>query len=227
MLGVIVNALAIIVGSLLGLLFKKGIPEKISSAVMNAIGLCVVYIGIDGALDGENTIIVIVAMVIGTALGTFIDIDEKITKLANSVQDKFAKNSAKTNIAEGFVMGTLTFCIGAMAIYGSLQAGLQGDYETLFTKSILDFISASMFTVTMGIGVAFSSIPIFIYQGAIVLLAGVLQPILSGPIVNEIICAGSLMILAIGLNMIGVTKIKIANMLPALLFVPVLMAIFC
>ena len=226
MLGVIVNTLTVIIGGALGLLLKKGIPERVSKAVMAAIGLCTVYIGIDGALSGTNTIVLIVSMVLGTVVGTLLNIDGGITRLGNFVERKLKREDGKTSISEGFMTASLLFCVGAMTIVGSLNAGLNGDNKLLFTKSILDLISACMLASTLGIGVLFSALFVLLYQGGLVLLAGLLQNVLTdAALIAEITCAGSLMIIGLGLNLLGITKIKVADQLPAIIFVPIIYAL--
>lgn len=221
MTGVLVNTGTVILGSLIGLLLKKGIPEKVSKAVMTAIGLCTLYIGIDGALSGSNTLVLIVSMVFGTIVGTLIDIDAGINKVGLYIENKMKKDGKGSSVAEGFMTGSLLFCIGAMTIVGSLNSGLSGDNTLIYTKSVLDLISSCMLASTLGIGVLFSAIFVFVYQGGLVLLAGLLQNVLTDEaLIAEITCAGSVMIVALGLNLIGITKIKVANFLPALLFVP-------
>lgn len=219
MLGVIVNVITVLIGSSIGLLAKKGIPEKISQTVMFAIGLCTVYIGIDSALEGSNTIVLIISMVLGTIVGSLIDIDDKINRLGNFFESKMKGEHGR--VAEGFMTASLLFCVGAMTIVGSLNAGLTGDNEILFTKSCLDLISSCMLATTLGIGVMFAAAFVFVFQGALVLLAGLLQNVLTNPdIIAEITCAGGVMILGLGLNILGITKLKVANFLPAILFVP-------
>ena len=221
MIGVLANTATVLIGSALGLLLKKGIPERVSKAVMVAIGLVTVYIGIDGALEGSNTIVLIVSMVFGTIIGALIDIDDKINRLGNLIERKMKRGDGKTTIAEGFMTGSLLFCIGAMTIVGSLNSGLSGDNELIFAKSILDLISSCMLASTLGIGVMFAAIFVLFYQGALVLLAGLLQNVLTDmALVAEINCAGSIMIIGLGLNILGLSKFKIANMLPAILIVP-------
>ena len=222
MLGVTVNMLACVAGSLLGLLFRKGIPERFSEAIMKALALCVFLVGVSGALKGENTIVVIISMVLGTLVGTAVDIDGLLNRAGKAIEDKVSKNG-NGSFAKGFVTGSLLFCVGAMAIVGSLSAGLTGDNSTLYTKSVIDFFSAMMLTVTLGPGVALAGVSVFVYQGAIALLAGVLAPILSEPVTNEIICAGSLMIVGLSFNMLEITRLKVANYLPAVVFVPVIL----
>ena len=220
MLGVIVNAAAIVLGSLLGLLFKKGIPEKMSKAVMTGIALCILYIGVSGSLQCQNALVMIFSMVFGAIVGTLLDIDGAVNRLGDFVNAKVKKTDGNASVSEGFVTASLLFCVGAMAIVGSLSAGLRGEYETLFTKSLLDGISACMLAVSLGVGVALSAVMVFLYQGAIVLLANVIAPVLSETATAEITAVGSLLIVALALNMLGITKIKVANFLPALLFAP-------
>ena len=226
MIGVLVNTVAIVIGSLIGLLCKKGIPEKYSKAIMTGIALCVVLIGIDGMLKGENSLVAIVSMVLGAVLGTLLDIDAFFNRLGNNVQEKFAAKGRNSTIAEGFVTAGLLFGVGSMAIVGSLNAGISGDNEMLFTKSLLDFISAIMLSVSLGFGVMLSAGLILVYQGAIALLAGVIAPFLTESAIASMTCVGSLMIFALGLNMLEITKIKVANYLPALIFAPVITLIF-
>lgn len=222
MLGVLANTGAVIVGSLLGLLFKKGIPERVSGAVMAAIGLCTVYIGIDGVLEGSNTIVLIVSMVIGTICGTLLNIDGGINRLGSFVERRLSRTDGKTSVAQGFMTASLLFCIGAMTIVGSINAGLSNDNKILLTKSLLDLISSCMLASSLGIGVLFSALFVLVYQGGLVLLAGLLQSVLTDPaIIAEITCAGSIMIIGLGLNMLGITKLKIADQLPAIIFVPI------
>lgn len=221
MLGVLINVITVIIGSTLGLLLKKGIPDKISKAAMTAIGLCTVYIGIDGALQGDNTIVLILSLVFGTIIGTALDIDGKLEKIGLFFENKLKTKGEKGSVAQGFITASLLFCVGAMTIVGSLNAGLKGDNELLITKSILDLISSCMLASTLGIGVILAAVFVLIYQGGLVLLAGLLQNALTNEALTaEITCAGSVIIIALGLNILGITKIKVANFLPALLLVP-------
>lgn len=235
MVGTIVNCIAIILGCLAGLLIKGGIPEKISDTVMKGLGLCVVYIGISGSLKDENTIITIICIAIGAVIGEVIDIDEKLNSLGNFIEKKVNKKNnsntesndknKKVSIAEGFIYSSLIFCVGAMAIVGSLESGLQNNYETLFTKSILDGISSVVFTASLGVGVFFSAIAVLLYQGTITLFAGALSNILSEAVIISMTSIGSLLILGLGLNMLNATKIKVANLLPSI-FIPIILGIF-
>lgn len=222
MIGVIANTITVLIGSLCGLLLSRGIPEKVSDTVMRAIGLCTLYIGISGALEGENTLVLILSMAIGTMIGVWLDIDKHFTQAVEKIETKFRRGDGKVSLAEGFISASLLFCVGAMTIVGSLQAGLTGDNRMLFTKSILDLISSFIFASTLGIGVVASAGFVFVFQGAIVLAATWLAPLLSDAVIAEMTCAGSLLIVALGLNLIGVTKLKILNYLPAV-FLPLLL----
>lgn len=223
MLGVIVNAVAVVVGGLLGLLLKKGIPARVEKGVMAALGLCCAFIGIQGAMDGGDTLIIIISMVVGAIVGGIIDIDKGANRFGAWVERLFWKDDGSVSVAEGFVSATLLFCVGAMTIVGSLNSGLRGDHTMLFTKSLLDFFSGMMMAVSLGIGVALSSVSILVVQGGIALLAGVLEPLLNSipGSTEQIACVGSVMIIAIGLNLIGVTKIKVANFLPGIIIAPI------
>lgn len=225
MLGVIVNTVAVLLGGSVGTLCKKGIPEKLSNAVMIGIGLCAVYIGIDGALAGNNTLVLIISMVLGAIVGTLIDIDDKLNRLGKFVEKKFSK-SQSGSVAQGFVTGSLLFCVGSMTVVGSLNAGLLGDNQMLYTKSLLDLISSTMLAATFGFGVILSAVFVFVFQGALVLLAGLLQNLLSDAAIAEMTCAGSVIIIALGLNLIGLSKFKVANYMPAIIFAPILSFLF-
>lgn len=225
MYGVLANTLTIVLGSAIGLIFKKYIPKSLGDAVMKALGLCVVYIGISGALKGENTLILIISIVLGTVLGTVLKLEDRLNDFANKLQKKFKKSSSDSSFAQGFVSSTLLFCVGAMAVVGSLQAGLTGDNQMLYTKSALDGASSIIFASTFGAGTFFSAITVFLYQGAITLLSGFLSPLLSEACINEMTCVGSVLIIGIGLNMLGITKLKIMDYLPAV-FIPVIIFLF-
>lgn len=222
MIGVFVNVATVFIGSLVGLLLKKGIPDRVTGALMAGIGLCTVYIGISGALNGENTLVLILSMAIGTIIGTLLDIDGQLNRLAAYVESKFKQENGQVTVVEGFVTASLLFCVGAMTIVGSLQAGLTGDCEMLFTKATLDLISSCVLAASLGIGVMLSDIFVFVFQGGLVLLARVIAPFLTDYAIHEMTCAGSVLIIALGLNLIGVTKIKVANYLPVLLIPPIL-----
>ncbi|MBR2132111.1 MAG: DUF554 domain-containing protein [Oscillospiraceae bacterium] len=221
--GVIVNVIAVLLGASIGLFCKRGIPSHLTDAVMTGLGLCTLYVGIDGALAGGDILILIGSMVLGAITGTLMDIDGAINRLGTWVETRFRREGeAKISIAEGFVTATLLFCVGSMTVVGSLNAGISGDYEMLFTKSILDFVAAIMLAASLGVGVAFSAVSVLVIQGGIALLASLIAPVLTTSAIAEMTCAGSLLIIALSFNLIGVAKIKVANYLPAIVFAPVL-----
>ena len=222
--GVIVNTITVLIGSGVGLLLKKGIPERLNKAVMTAIGLCTIAIGITGIIKGQNQLVMILSMVFGAIVGTLIDIDKRLECLGNKLAKK--SNAQENTFSQGFVTASLLFCVGAMTIVGSMNAGISGDNQMLYTKSVLDLISSSMLASSLGFGVMCASGFVLFFQGALVALSMVLGSFLSDFAVAELICAGSVMITALGLNLIGVTKIKVANLLPGLIFVPVFCAVF-
>lgn len=226
MLGVLVNTCTVIIGSIAGLLFKKGLPQKYATAVMTGIGLCTIAIGISGILEGTNALILIISIVVGSVIGTLLDIDKRLNGLGKRLEKRFETSGGSSSIAQGFVTASLLFCVGSMTIVGSLNAGLSGDNELLFTKSLLDLVSAVILTVSLGIGVLFSAAFVFAFQGAIVVLSQFLQPVLSSGAIAEITCTGSLLIVALGFNLIGITKIKVANFLPAIFMAPLVYWIF-
>ena len=223
MLGVFVNVGAVIVGGLLGLLLKKGIPARVEKGVMTALGLCCSVMGIQGAMDGADMLIVIISMVLGAIIGGLINIDKGVNKLGQWVESRLRKDGDSVSLAEGFVSATLLFCVGAMTIVGSLNSGLRGDHSMLYAKSLLDFFAGMMMAVSLGIGVTLSAVSVLVIQGGIALLAGFIEPLLSAVpgSIEQISCVGNVMILAIGLNIMGITKIKVANFLPGLLVAPV------
>ena len=227
LLGVLVNVATVIIGSTIGLIFKKGISEKYTDAVMKGIGLCTLMIGVQGLLKGENQLVAIISMVLGAIVGTALDIDGKLNGAGDLLSKKLKKGDGdKVSITQGFVTASLLFCVGAMTIIGSLDSGLKGDHTTIFTKSILDLFSSCMLSASLGIGVIFAAIFVFIFQGGLVLAAGLLEPLLSDSAVAEITCAGSLMILALGFNLTGISKFKVANYFPALVFAPFVSYLF-
>ena len=226
MLGTIVNAIAIIGGCLVGLVVKGRLTEKISTTIMNGLALCILYIGISGALKGKDTLQMIICIALGALIGEIIDIDKRLNNLGDMIEKKIngkKKNSSsneKISISEGFVTSSLLFCVGAMAVVGALESGLQDNHTTLFAKSILDGISSIIFTSSLGIGVMLSSIAVLIYQGSITLLAGGLSTVLTDTVISNMSAVGSLLIVGLGFNMLGASKIKVANLLPAI-FIPI------
>lgn len=224
--GAVVNFFLVILGSVIGLLFGKIIPKKLTNAFMTGMALCVFLIGVDGILiDGVNIIIVIVSMIIGTVIGELIDLDALINKLGLSLENEFAKKGKNVAVAQGFSAATLLFCVGAMTIVGSISSGLSGDNATLYSKSVIDCISAIVLTTTMGFGVLFSCLSVLLIEGSITLLAVFASQVLTNDIIIHMSCVGSLLIVALSLNMLGITKIKVVNFVPAI-FVPILLCQF-
>ena len=220
MIGVIVNTVAVLIGSGLGLLLKKGIPEKWTDLIMKGIGLCTIYIGMSSAFECSQTLVLIVSIVLGVIIGAALDLDRRLNSFAERLEKRFSKEGEKVSVAEGFVTSSLLFCVGALTVVGSLQAGLTGDNEMLFTKSALDFISSIVFAASLGIGVMFSAGFVFVFQGLIVVCAGFFSPLLSDAIIAEMTSAGGLLIFALGLNLLGITKLKVMNYIPAI-FMPI------
>ena len=233
--GTIVNTLGVIAGALCGLVVKSlssgkkgketdgGLSKELPDAIMKGVALCVLLIGITGAITTTNIMIVIISIVVGGIIGTLCHLDSGITALGEFIEKKTGGRLG--SITQGFVTASLLFCVGAMAIVGSLNSGLTLDHKTLYAKSLLDMISACIFATTLGWGVVFSSALVFVYQGVITVAASWLAPVLSEVAINEMSAVGSLLIIALSLNMLGLTKIKVMNYVPAI-FLPILLVLF-
>ncbi len=234
--GTIVNALAVLCGSLAGMCIKwaagkfstglegsSNLGHRLQGIIMQGIALCVLLVGVSGSLKGENTLIAILSMVLGAILGELLDLDKRMNALGGWVQKKtehLIQNDGTASVSEGFITASLLFCVGAMSIVGALDDGLTGNHTTLYIKSMLDGISSVVFGASLGVGVAFSAVAVFLYQGIIAVLASFLQPFLGDAVIAEMTCVGSLLIVALSLNMLGVTKIKVMNLVPAI-FLPI------
>ena len=236
-LGVIVNGLVIVGASFVALILKKFIMkfdknnkvEKISDTIMSGLALCIIYMGISGALECQHVLICIISMVVGGLIGELIDIDKGLNSLGDKIEEKLNKGKTdvskeKVSISQGFVSASLLFCVGAMAVVGALNSGLFGNNDTLFSKSALDGVSSFLFSLTMGIGVLLSAVAVFLYEGIIACGAFLLKGVLSTAVITEMNAVGSLLILALGINMILKANIKVANLLPAM-FVPIIFGI--
>lgn len=223
LLGTIVNGVAIIFGTFLGKIFHR-IPEKIKTLVLQSIGLAVVILGIQMGLKSEQFLIVILSLLFGSIIGEVIDLDDKLNTLGLWIEKKMGAKE-EGGIAKGFVTATLIFAIGAMAIIGALDSGIRGDHSVLYTKSLLDGFTSLVLATTLGVGVLFSAFPVMIYQGLIALFATQIDKWIPQAIMDafiiEMTAAGGIMILAIGLNMLEITRVKVANMLPAILVVAI------
>ena len=219
--GTLVNAAAIIAGSLIGMLLRRGLPEKIKTVIMQGLGLCIVLIGIRGAVQTENEMVVILSIVIGGLIGSLIGIEKGLDRMGQALQNRLSKAFGASDIGKGFVTASLIFCVGSMAIVGSLNAGLKGDYSMLYAKALLDGVTSMVLSSTLGPGVMLSALPILVYQGGITLLAGLVSPILSDRVVTEMSAVGGLLIIGIGLNMIYDKHLRVGDLLPAV-FLPCL-----
>ena len=226
MAGTLVNCAAIIIGTLFGLIFKKGVSEKLSDTMTKGIALCVLFIGIDGAVSasasGSNVLIMIISIAVGGLIGHLLDLDGRINRLGEWVQNKFRKKGGNSPIAEAFVTATLLYCVGAMAIVGSIQSGIEGNHTTLFTKSLLDGIMAVVFASQLGFGVMLSAVPILIYQGGITLASGFIAPFMSDIVIAEMSGIGYVLIMGIGFNLMGVTRLKLMNYVPGIVIAAIL-----
>jgi uncharacterized membrane protein YqgA involved in biofilm formation len=219
MLGTIVNTIAIILGGILGLLFRKGISDRFKTTVMQSLGLAVFMIGLAGALRSENILLLIFSMVIGSLIGEGLNVEDKLSRLGQWIETKSGQGEGQ--VARGFVAASLIFCVGAMAIVGALESGLTGNHETLYAKSLLDGVSSVIFASTLGIGVLFSAVSVFVYQGAITLAAGALAAVLVDAVILEMAAIGGLLIMGIAINILEFKRIPVGNMLPAI-FIPLL-----
>lgn len=234
-LGTIVNVCAIIGASIVGVFLRKGIPEAIQDIVTKAVGLCVLFIGLSGVLSGmlqvqgqelvsTDTLVMVFCMVAGSMIGQWIDIENRLERLGMWCRKKIPASLASGSFTEAFVSSSLLFCVGAMAVVGALEDGLNHNYSTLFAKAVLDGILAVVFGASMGIGVAFSAAPVGIYQGSITVLAGLVRPYMTDLMITRMSFIGSILIFALGLNTVAGSKIRIGNMLPAV-FLPVLVCL--
>ena len=222
MVGTLINTVAILVGTALGLLLRKGIPERLRETVVQGQGLCVILIGLSGALKTGDTLCMIICMVAGALIGAAINIEKRLNDLGAFLERKVTRGQGETgSVAKGFVSASMLFCVGAMAIVGAMDSGLRGDHSTLIAKSALDGISAIFFASSLGIGVGLSAFAVLIYQGAIALLAMWIEPLLTQTVITEMSAVGGLLIVGIGLNMIYDKHIPVGNLLPAI-FLPML-----
>ncbi|NIK11560.1 DUF554 domain-containing protein [Alkalibacillus almallahensis] len=223
LLGPIVNGFGIVVGTLIGLFFSR-IPERFKETVMSGIGLTVILIGLSMSMTSDRIVVILLSLLTGAIIGELFDIDEKLNRLGGFIEAKFKSNTqSESKIAEGFVTASLIFVIGALAVVGALDSGLRGDHEVLYTKSFLDGFVALVLTTTLGIGVIFAAIPVLLYEGGIALFATQIDRFVSESFldlfIEDMTSTGGLLIVAIGLNLIKVTNIRVANLLPSLITV--------
>jgi uncharacterized membrane protein YqgA involved in biofilm formation len=223
LLGTAANAAAIILGGVAGSILKKGLSERFSSLIISSLGLLTMALGMMFAIESKNIMVVVFSLVLGAILGEWIDIEKRMNNLGDFVQDKL--KAKEGNFSQGFVTASLLFCVGSMAIMGALQSGLMNDHKILYTKAIMDGVIAVVFASTLGLGVALSFLPVFIYQGSIVLLASVVAPYLSQAVMTEMTATGGILLVGVGVNILEIKKIKVGNMLPAI-FLPILFMLF-
>ncbi len=218
MIGTIINSITIVFASLIGIFIGDKPNDRIRLALMQALGLVVAIIGIDMALKTQNILIVIASVLLGTAIGEVLGIEDWL----NRVESRFERKFSKSKFAEGFVTSTLLFCVGSMAIVGPIQEGLTGDTSILMAKSMLDGISSIALASTLGIGVLFSSIAVFIYQGSITIISRFIEPFVNQTIVDELTATGGVLIMAIAIKLLNLKDLRAGNMLPALFVAPVI-----
>lgn len=222
MLAVFINCIAVIVGSLLGMLVGKNVSEKFKEVVFTSSGLITIAMGIQMSLESTNFLALLIALLIGGAIGYLIGIEDGVYHLGEKLQKSLAKGGDSKNFATGFMNASVLFCSGAMAVVGSIQAGTVGDYQTILIKSVMDGCMAVVFASIYGIGAMFSFIAIFIYQGFFTLAGGFLEPIMGDIGITELSAAGGILLMMIGLGLLKIKEFKTANFLPALVFAPIL-----
>lgn len=243
MIAVVVNTVAVFIGATIGLIARRGIPERLTDRIFQALALFVVYVGITGALGGKNTIVILLSLAIGTLLGELADLDKLLNRFAGFVESKFTRKdktesdktesdigdlkegdptdeTKKKSFAEAFVTTSLLQCVGAYILVAGMKAGLEGDNSMIYSKTALDFVSSIVMAASMGAGVLLAPLSIFVVTGSVVLLAQLLEPLLSDAVIADMVSVGSLIIIAQALNMLKVTDIKIMNMTPAM-FLPI------
>lgn len=222
LLGTIINGLLVIIGSVIGLFFTR-IPERYKETVMHGIGLAVILIGLQMAFSTENIVIVLVSLLFGAIIGEFLQIEEGLNRLGHWLGSKFTTKNDTTSVSQGFITGTMIFCIGAMAIIGALDSGIRGDHEVLITKGIIDGFTALVLATTLGFGVILSVIPLVLYQATITLFATQIENWIPEAMLNgmilEITSVGGLLIVAIGLNLLKIKQIRIGNLMPSIIVV--------
>ena len=217
MQGTLINTAAIIIGSLVGVGLRGGIPAQFKEGILGAIGLAVLLIGAKSALQTDALLLVIISLALGSLVGETLRIEDRLESLGHWIGKRLA--GREEGLANAFVTASLVFCVGAMAVVGALESGLSGNHQTLYAKSVLDGVTSIVFASTLGIGVIFSSLAVFFYQGTITLCAAYLKPFLTPTVVEQMTAIGGLLILAIGFNILGIKRLRIGNMLPAI-FMP-------
>ena len=228
LVGTLVNTATVLAGSLIGLQLGNILPERLRDTVMKGLGLCTLFIGITGMMGGSNALITIISVAVGALIGELCDLDGHLNRFAERLEKKFQKGkTGGPSLAEGFVTASLVFCVGAMTIVGALNDGLTGNHEMLFTKATLDFVSSMIFASSLGIGVMLAASAVLVIEGGIACLASLVAPLLqqNAATIPEMTIVGSVLIMGLGLNLLGVTKLKVMNYVPAI-FLPILLCMF-
>ena len=222
MIGTFVNVVAVIVGSLVGLAFHSKVPQRFIDTAFNGIGVFTLVLGIGMALKSNNQLFMVFSIIIGSIIGEFLDLDKRLNNLSEKLKVKLKSNDA--NFTDGLITAFLLFCMGSMTILGAIEEGINANAELLMTKSTMDGFASIALASTLGVGVLFSVVPLLIYQGGLTLLAAQLQDYLSEAMITEISAVGGLLLIALGLNILEIKKIKVTNMLPSLLIIILFMA---
>ena len=223
-LGTAINVGAVILGSALGVMLGGRFPQRIRETVLHSLGALTMILGIDMALESHNFLIVMGAVLLGAITGEVLDIEKWLKRMGDYLESRLSRDPSST-FSAGFVTASLLFCIGPMAVVGSIQDGVSGDYSLLVTKAILDGFSAVAFAAALGWGVGFSAVSVLVYQGAITLLAVYAQQIMTDTMIAELTAAGGVLVLAIGLKLMEVKEIRVANLLPAIVYAPAIVAL--
>jgi len=221
--GTLINVVTVVVGGGLGLLVGSRLPERSRRTVMDGIGVVTIVLGVEMALKTQNALVVLLSMLFGALAGEWARIEDRLASVGDALKARL-RGGGGARFTEGFVAASLLFCVGPMAILGSINDGLRGDYSLLAVKSVLDGFAAMAFASTMGVGVLFSTITVLVYQGGITLLAGTAEAVLTAPVVAELTATGGVMVLAIGIRLLDLRDIRVGNFLPALLFAPLVLA---
>lgn len=228
MLGTIVNTSAIIIGGILGLLIKGGLSERFKSIVLQSVGLAVVFIGLSSSLPNltnpdSNPVLFVISLVIGGVLGEWVNIEDKLESLGKYLEKKFQNQGS---VSQGFVSASLLFCVGTMSVLGAIESGISGVHSILYAKSVLDGVTSIIFAASMGIGVLISALSVFLYQGTLTLLAGVIEPFITTDMLREVSAIGGILITGLGLNLLGITKLRVGNLLPSIIIPVVYYGLF-
>lgn len=225
MIATLINCATVILGSLLGIILHKRISDSFKGIVYIGAGMVALILGIKMSLETSRIVYLAVALILGGILGEWWNIEGGILKFGELLKKYFTKRKSEKDFSYGFLNASVIFCVGAMTLVGAFKAGAEGDYDLILTKSVMDGFMAIMLTAALGIGVAFSALTILIYQGGITLLAGFIQPLVNDLLLRELTSIGGALVIMIGFNLLGISKLKTANFLPALLVILGLLAL--